>query len=201
MNILDIHTHVLPQESGLALVCIGCGPVPDGALGQGHWFSAGLHPWDVTEDFDRVMEIYRIAQDFMISTGNPNQWKHSHPAAELVKEDIEKSICHVICDGDTIHGVFAMLEGKDPTYSYIEGGKWLNDDKYVTIHRIAGDGQTHGILETAVEYGKKYADNIRMDTHNDNLVMQGALGKQGFKRCGIIYLENGDPRIAFQLCK
>ena len=57
MNILDIHTHVLPQVPGSALVCIGCGPVPDGALGQGHWFSAGLHPWDVTEDFDSQLDI------------------------------------------------------------------------------------------------------------------------------------------------
>ena len=57
MNILDIHTHVLPQEPGSALVCIGCGPVPDGALGQGHWFSAGLHPWDVTEGFDNQLNV------------------------------------------------------------------------------------------------------------------------------------------------
>ena len=45
MKILDIHTHVLPQEPGSALVCIGCGPLPPA---QDHFFSAGLHPWDVT---------------------------------------------------------------------------------------------------------------------------------------------------------
>ncbi|MBO7402045.1 MAG: GNAT family N-acetyltransferase [Lachnospiraceae bacterium] len=30
--------------------------------------------------------------------------------------------------------------------------------------------------------------------------MQGALAKNGFERCGIIYLENGEPRVAFQRC-
>ena len=26
------------------------------------------------EDLERIMGIYRIAQDFMIESGNPNQW-------------------------------------------------------------------------------------------------------------------------------
>ena len=55
MNILDIHTHVLPQVPGTALVCIGCGPLPENE--EGHWFSAGLHPWDVTEDFDTQLNM------------------------------------------------------------------------------------------------------------------------------------------------
>ena len=54
MNILDIHTHVLPQVPGSALVCIGCGPIPQE---QGHWFCAGLHPWDVTEGFDNQLNV------------------------------------------------------------------------------------------------------------------------------------------------
>ena len=154
-----------------------------------------------TADFDRIMQIYRVAQDFMIETGNPNQWRHSHPTEEQIREDIKNGICQVICEDSVIHGVFALCEGKDPTYSYIEEGHWLNDDTYVTIHRIAGDQQVHGILETAVTYCKKYADSIRADTHHDNTVMQGALKKQGFERCGIIYLKNGEPRVAFQWCK
>ena len=60
MNILDIHTHVLPQVPGAALVCIGCGPVPEGTMEQGHWFCAGLHPWDVTEDFDSQLDTLKV---------------------------------------------------------------------------------------------------------------------------------------------
>ena len=154
-----------------------------------------------TADFDRIMQIYRIAQDFMIETGNPNQWRHVHPSEEQIKEDIKNGICHLVCEAGIIHGVFALCEGKDPTYRYIENGNWLSDDTYVTIHRIAGDQQAHGILKTAVEHCKTYADSIRADTHHDNAVMQGALKKLGFERCGVIYLKNGEPRVAFQWCK
>ena len=153
-----------------------------------------------TADLDRIMQIYKIAQDFMIKTGNPNQWRHSHPTEEQIREDIANGISHVSCEDESIHGVFALCEGKDPTYGYIEDGSWLNDDKYVTIHRIAGDQQVHGILEMAVAYCKNYADSIRVDTHHDNAVMQRALHKQGFERCGIIYLQNGEPRVAYQGC-
>lgn len=151
-----------------------------------------------TTEFDVIMGIYRIAQDFMIRTGNPNQWKRTNPAPEQIREDIENGICHVICDDDEIHGVFALCEGIDPTYLYIEGGEWLNDGTYVTIHRIAGDQKAHGIFTSAMEYCKNFADNIRIDTHEDNKVMQNVLAKHGFLRCGIIYLKNGDPRIAYQ---
>ena len=121
-------------------------------------------------------------------------------AISLIKEDIKNGICHLVCEAGIIHGVFALCEGKDPTYRYIENGNWLSDDTYVTIHRIAGDQQAHGILKTAVEHCKTYADSIRADTHHDNAVMQGALKKLGFERCGVIYLKNGEPRVAFQWC-
>ncbi len=149
-------------------------------------------------DYETVMKIYGIAQDFMIRTGNPNQWRHTHPAGDLIREDIEKGICHVICEDEKVRGVFALCEGEDPTYGYIEDGKWLNEEAYVTIHRIASDQQARGILKTAVEYCEQYVPNIRIDTHQENLVMQKALDKLGFVRCGIIYLKNGEPRVAFQ---
>ena len=46
-------------------------------------------------DFETVMGIYEYARGFMKSTGNPNQWKNTHPTAELIKDDIENGICHV----------------------------------------------------------------------------------------------------------
>ena len=149
-----------------------------------------------------IMRINRAAQDFMARTGNPNQWKHTHPALSLVKSDIENGTARVICDGTDagrICGVFAMCEGADPTYSYIEGGKWLDDVRpYVTIHRIAGDQTAHGILRCAAEHCRTRYSSVRADTHRENLIMQRALEKNGFSRCGTIYLQNGDPRMAYQ---
>ena len=42
--------------------------------------------------------------------------------------------------------------------------------------------------------------NVRIDTHEDNYVMQNMLKKLGYTYCGIIHLENGDPRLAYQKC-
>ena len=149
-------------------------------------------------DFDRIMEIYRYAQDFMIATGNPTQWGHFNPTPEMIRADIAAGRCHVLFDGQGVHGVFALFTGEDPTYAYIENGRWLNDGPYVTVHRMAGDGQARGIFRGAMDYLRVRADNIRIDTHENNRVMQSLAEKYGFTRCGIIYLANGSPRIAYQ---
>ncbi|MBQ2666381.1 hypothetical protein [Methanobrevibacter sp.] len=152
-------------------------------------------------DLDDIMEIYRIAQDFMIKNGNPNQWGHTYPSLELIKEDIESGICNIICDeNDIIHGVFALVFGDEPTYENIENGEWLNDDEYVTIHRIAGDGKVGGIFNSAIEYCKNICNNIRIDTHESNNIMQKLIEKNGFQKCGIIYVRDS-PRIAYHWSK
>ena len=152
-------------------------------------------------DLERIMAVYRYAQDFMIREGNPTQWGHTYPTRELIEEDIQVGMCHVICEGDAIHGVFALFEGEEPSYAVIEDGSWRNDEPYVTIHRIAGDGQVHGIFGCAVSYCKEISDNVRIDTHADNKVMQRQIEKNGFERCGTIYVRDGSPRIAYHWVK
>ena len=151
-----------------------------------------------TDDLDRIMEIYKYAQQFMIRSGNPNQWGHSYPDSELIHSDIQKGVCKVICDETGVHGVFALFEGGEPTYQQIEEGEWLNDDPYVTIHRMAGDGQVHGLFQCAVDDCKSSFSNIRIDTHANNKIMQRQIEKNGFQRCGIIYVRGGSPRLAYQ---
>ena len=65
----------------------------------------------VDDDLNQIMEMYRIAQDFMIESGNPTQWGHSYPSRDLIKQDIDDGTCHVICKGNIPHGVFALLGG------------------------------------------------------------------------------------------
>ncbi len=154
-----------------------------------------------TSDLDKIMEIYAIAQDFMIKTGNPNQWAHIYPQKELIEEDIKHGISYLICDDSQAHGVFALASGQEPTYQYIENGEWLNCDEYVTVHRIASDGKANGIFKTAIDYCKDIADNIRIDTHCDNKIMQKLILKNDFKKCGRIYVADGTPRIAYQWSK
>ena len=150
-------------------------------------------------DLNRIEEIYRNARVFMQNHGNPNQWGKTYPPIEQIQKDIAEEKLFVIEDGQIIHGVFFFWMGEDPTYKVIDG-KWRMDAPYGTIHRIAGDG-SGGILKTAVAFAEKRIGYLRIDTHEDNRVMQKAVDRFGFLRRGLIYLEDGSPRIAYDYLK
>lgn len=152
-------------------------------------------------DLDRILEIYAYARVFMAETGNPTQWGDGYPQKGILVEDIKKEQLYVIEEEKQIHGVFVFVIGDDPTYEIIEDGAWPSDSPYGTIHRIAGDGQGKGILRLCVDFCKKQIDTLRIDTHYDNRIMQNAIKKNGFQRCGIIYSVDGSPRIAYQRSK
>ena len=80
---------------------------------------------------------------------------------------------------------------------HIEDGNWLNDEPYLTIHGLAGDGQVHGLFQCVADYCKNISQNIRVDTHANNRIMQKLMEKNGFIKCGIIYVKDGTPRIAY----
>ena len=152
-------------------------------------------------DLDAVMAVYRAAQDYMIASGNPTQWGHHYPAREIILDDITRSRCLVLCDGEGIRGAFALCVGEDPTYRIIEDGSWLNDEEYVTVHRLASDGKARGIFACAMAYCCANYENIRIDTHANNRRMQALLAKSGFVPCGTIYTSDGTARLAYQWTK
>ena len=149
-------------------------------------------------DLKSIMEIYSYAREQMKTSGNPTQWGNDKPAPETIQEDIRKKRAYMIVEQNRICGVFVFFTGTEPTYRLIENGAWLNDEPYGTIHRIAGNGQAKGILAEALSFCEKQADNIRIDTHDDNMIMQHLLVKHNYQRCGYIYVEDGSRRIAYQ---
>lgn len=149
------------------------------------------------EDLDTVMRIYARAKQYMADTGNATQWKEGYPSKELIEADMAKHQSFVCEEDGQVHGVFAFILGEDPTYRVIEGGAWKNDKPYGTIHRIASDGEAKGIFAACLQFCLGRADNVRADTHENNHTMQHLLEKHGFDRCGIIYLADGRPRLAY----
>ena len=150
------------------------------------------------EDLPRIMEIYDIAKAYMRANGNPNQWNGAYPDPETLRTDMEKQRLYVYKKNGRIHGVFMLLLEEEPTYAYIEDGSWREEAPYGTIHRLAGDGEVKGLFAKCVAFCEKKVPYLRADTHFDNHTMQHLLEKNGFERRGIIYLKNGDPRIAYQ---
>ena len=145
------------------------------------------------------MEIYETAREFMHRTANINQWVNGYPSQKLIEEDIDAGHSFVVQNNSgKIVGVFSFIIGEDPTYTKIYNGEWLNADEYVTIHRIASSGIEKGVGEACFKWSFTQISNVRVDTHRDNKVMQSILAKLDFKYCGIIYLHDGEERLAFQ---
>lgn len=149
-------------------------------------------------DIDPIMPIFEAAKRFMRSYGNMEQWNGPYPSRELMLNEIASGHCFVMENDGKIVATFCFIPGEDPTYSYIEGGSWLDDAPYFVIHRLASDQTTRGIARECFDWCFRHTDNLRVDTHRDNIVMQNFLHSYGFTYCGIIYLADGSPRLAYQ---
>lgn len=152
----------------------------------------------VISELEEILAIYELARAFMKETGNPDQWRNTYPTPQIVKDDIKKEELYVLYDEEGIEGVFVFINGPDPTYDYIDGN-WLDDEPYCAVHRVASAQKKKGVLRAVMDYAFSRSDSIKIDTHKDNAVMQHQLEKYRFKRCGIIFLENGEDRIAYQM--
>ena len=157
----------------------------------------------VTEDLDKIMDIYAYAREFMAQTGNPRQWGATcWPPRDLIRRDIEIGKSYVCVDeaGDIL-AVFYYNFGKDiePGYGLIEEGSWKDPSPYGVVHRIASAEGTRGAGTFCLAWAYGQSGHLRIDTHPDNRVMQAFLKKQGFVYCGIIHVEeDNDPRFAYE---
>lgn len=148
------------------------------------------------KDLDTIDKIFYFAKKYMRENGNLQQWAKQYPNHDDVIKDMEKDAAYVVESDNRVVAYFAYIEGIEPTYINIEG-KWLNDSEYGTIHRIATDGSIKGIFEYVIAYLVKKGKDIRIDTHADNKTMLHLVEKCGFEYCGIIYVADGTPRLAF----
>jgi hypothetical protein len=139
------------------------------------------------------------AKGIMRQSGNMHQWGDGYPSEAVITADIERNSGFVIEDNNEIVGYFAFLQSPEPTYATICDGKWVDDTRqYHVVHRIASMPDAHGVFKSIMDFGFKQESNIRIDTHRDNHIMQHVIMKYGFTYCGIIFLLNGDERLAYQ---
>lgn len=155
------------------------------------------------EEVDEVMRIYARAAEYMAQTGNPNQWGNGYPTRELIVADIANGVSYVADVNGSIEAVFMYFEGADPTYARIDNGAWKVPGPYAVLHRIASAGRIRGIGRQCVAWCAAQAashgcNSLRADTHADNKIMQHVLQQSDFFYCGVIYLEDGAPRLAYE---
>ena len=144
-----------------------------------------------TDDFTIVSNLIEQGKAKMIKAGNLNQWSANYPAESTIRRDIAQGDCYLLYECGKPIATFVAKAGPDK-------GDWLDDQPYYVIHRVASVEGVHGVMADIINYCSAFTSSIRIDTHADNRPMQASLIRLGFVYCGIIYVENGDSRLAFQ---
>lgn len=137
-----------------------------------------------------------------------DQWQDGYPSREIVEEDIALNRSYAIVIDGQVCGTFVLVDDGEPVYDKIYEGDWQTGEHskdYVAIHRVAVSVKMRGkgISTALIDYAKTYSlalgrSALRIDTHEGNVVMRRMLEKHGFEYCGVIYLENGEPRVAYE---
>ena len=160
------------------------------------------------KDLPPIMKIIGEAQAFLASH-KIDQWQNGYPNKDTILEDLINNESYIVTTNDSTLIATAMFSTKkEPTYKSIEG-KWVTkvNAKYGVIHRMAitNKSRNKGVARFIFEQCEQQLlqQNIysmRIDTHQDNLAMQGLLKKLKYLYCGVIYLDNGDKRLAYEKC-
>ena len=174
-------------------------------------------------DIPALRPVFEAAKAIMRADGNHDQWSApGFPDDSLLLRDIARGGGFVIeislrdplglgrndktivisseAEGGvekSIVAYFALLPSPEPTYDIIDGA-WLTDGPYGVIHRMASYPEVHGIFSTIIDYATSRFAHLRIDTHRDNRIMQHLIEKHGFTYCGIIWLEDGAERLAYE---
>lgn len=153
------------------------------------------------KDFSAVCKLLQMGRENIKSLGI-DQWQNGAPSERDLENDIKNGTLYVADEGGKILGM-CFIGFYESDYDYIYWGNWESGE-YAVMHRVAVDTESRGkgvfsaligkASELAIQEGKT---QLRIDTHRGNTNMQKALLKGGFVRMGVIYLKNGDERVAF----
>lgn len=153
-------------------------------------------------DQDIIWDILQQAIKRRKEEGS-NQWQDGYPNMDSIKNDIEQDFGFVLESENQILGYAAVILEIEPAYEIIEG-KWLSNQEYVVIHRVAVSEEYIGLgIATKIfqEVEKvafsKNIFSIKVDTNFDNIPLLKILNKLNYTYCGEVYFR-GSARKAFQ---
>ena len=157
-------------------------------------------------DLPAIDVLYDAARDSLKSMG-VDQWQEgNYPSAKDAETDMIAGTGCVLEENGEVLGVACIAFGREPTYEVMKEGSWEADpETYGFLHRIAiapkAKGKNAaGLLfdELKRQARERNLSVLRCDTHQDNLPMQHALAKNGFSLRGVITLEDGSLRLAYE---
>lgn len=144
------------------------------------------------DDLESCLNLYNKAKE-KFALNKTFQWTEDYPNSQTFINDLNNNDLYVYCDEKVI-GCVTIVYNLDPNYNVING-KWLNDDKYASIHRICVDtscekrGTGDVLMKYCEEVIKKHGiNNIRIDTYHLNKSMLRLIEKNNYTYCGEIEL-------------
>ena len=156
------------------------------------------------DDISAVMEIIEQGKAYLKSNGI-DQWQNGYPNESVIKEDIINEYGYVLEYEDKIVGTVALSFDGEPWYDDITDGEWLTLGEFLVIHRLAVSSDVRGtdIAPEIIRQAEKLCvqrgvSSIKIDTHEDNIIMQKFVKKNGFKYCGMVILGSEGERLAFE---
>ena len=156
-------------------------------------------------DFSEANIIWKILQQAIEQRRKEgsDQWQNGYPNEQTVQDDIRDGYAYVLTDNKEVIAYAAIIFGVEPAYNDIQG-KWLTNDDYAAIHRVATSNAVKGkgiatllfkMIEDLCIEQKVYS--IKVDTNFDNVPMLRILDKLNYTYCGEIFF-NGAPRRAYE---
>lgn len=156
-------------------------------------------------DIEEVMDcVKRLKKEYFERYEIP-QWQGDYPSEATFVADMEAGRLFVMHMGDCLVGFVCVGFEPDPCYAVIENGSWKHDGEYAVVHRLGVNPDWQkmsmgGVLMSVADKlcEAKGVSAVRADTHEKNISMQKLLEKCGFERRGVIHLEDGAPRLAYE---
>lgn len=149
-------------------------------------------------ELETINKLAKITRKNMLKEGL-KQWVGDYPNLTTFINDYNNSSLYIYKEDDIIMASITILEENEEAYREIE---WLKKHSMV-IHRIIVDpsiqkkGLGTELFEFAINLSRiNNYDSLKVDTHQDNLKMQGLIKKMNFKYIG--YLK-GIERLAYEL--
>lgn len=153
-------------------------------------------------DAKRIWEILADAIERRKTDGSA-QWQDGYPNPTVIENDINQGYGFVLLENHKIVGYCALIINYEPAYEAIEG-KWLSNQDFVVIHRVAiaqeqlGKGLAQKIMTEIENYAlQQHIFSIKADTNFDNQAMLHLFEKLGYSYCGEVYFR-GSARKAFE---
>ena len=148
-------------------------------------------------DLTAIWQIILQAKSQMSREGK-HQWDEQYPAVANIEADIQNRHAYVLSTPDEIAAYGAVIFGEEPAYRHITGGKWLSQQPYCVVHRlaVADKMKRQGIarqfmLEAETLARKKQVFSLKVDTNYDNFYMQRLPTGLQFSYCGEIRYGRG----------